>query len=134
MGTRCLTTFGHGEGEIVVLYRQFDGYPEGHGAELAQFLAGSTIVNGIGGQEGTIFNGMGCLAASVVARFKDGVGGFYLYPAGTRSCGENYLYEVYGEVGQEPHIKCSKSYGTKGVLFDGTASQYLDWLNTPDDE
>ena len=130
MGTRCLTTFGQGNEEIVVLYRQFDGYPEGHGAELAQFLAGSTIVNGIRGDEGTIFNGMGCLAASVVAHFKEEVGGFYLYPVGTRNRGEDYLYEVYGEVSQEPHIKCSESYGEKDVLFDGSASQYLVWLDT----
>ena len=28
------------------MYRQFDGYPSGHGVELAQFLAGMVIVNG----------------------------------------------------------------------------------------
>ena len=39
MGTRSLTTFidDHTEEEIVVMYRQYDGYPEGHGRDLVNF-------------------------------------------------------------------------------------------------
>ena len=35
MGTRSLTTFidDHNDNEIVVMYRQMDGYPETHGKE-----------------------------------------------------------------------------------------------------
>ena len=29
------------------MYRQFDGYPTGHGAELAEFLNGGRLVNGL---------------------------------------------------------------------------------------
>jgi len=40
MGTRSLTIFfdGDRDEEIAVMYRQFDGSPEGHGALLAEFL------------------------------------------------------------------------------------------------
>ena len=38
---------------------------------------------------------MGCLAAQIIAHFKNGIGGFYLYPAKTRDCGEEYIYTVY---------------------------------------
>ena len=31
------------------IYRQYDGYPSGHGHELAQFLGSKTLVNGFGG-------------------------------------------------------------------------------------
>lgn len=93
MGTRSLTVMKNCEGkEIAVLYRQFDGYPDGHGKELAEFLNGMEITNGI--KEGKTANGMDCLAAQIIANFKQGAGGFYLYPAGTRDCGEDYTYFV----------------------------------------
>ena len=48
MGTRSLTVVRETEGakDICVLYRQMDGYPTGHGAELKEFLAPFTVVNG----------------------------------------------------------------------------------------
>ena len=100
MGTRSLTVMqDEEEKEIAVLYRQFDGYPEVHGAELKTFLENRKIVNGIRGDDNNIFNGMSCLAASLVSHFKNDVGGFYLYPAGTRDCGEDYIYFISGKIG-----------------------------------
>lgn len=125
MGTRSLTTFKSRGTEIVVMYRQFDGYPEGHGLELAEFLAGSVMVNGLRDDNAKVHNGMGCLAASVVAHFKTEPGGFYLYPAGTRDRGEDYLYEVYGNKGDEPCITVTEAYGDRPALFDGPASQFV---------
>lgn len=82
--------------EICVLYRQYDGYPTGHGAELKDFLDGFTIVNGYGSSDPPkTANGMSCLAAQIIGYFKSGIGGFYLYPANTRDCGEEYVYTVY---------------------------------------
>ena len=97
MGTRSLTVVLEEDGpEICVLYRHNDGYPTGHGSELKEFLTRLRVVNGLSsGQEGILANGMGCLAAQLVAHFKTGPGGFYLYPTGTRDCGEEYVYTVY---------------------------------------
>ena len=107
MGTRCLTVMydtGEDKKEIAVLYRQMDGYPEGHGAELAEFLDGFKIVNGISNERDKLANGGGCLAAQIIAHFKDSVGQFYLYPAGTRDCWEEYIYHDYPTVGEGVEI------------------------------
>lgn len=99
MGTRCLTYVYEGKTPIFCLYRQFDGYPSGHGAELADFLNGIKLVNGISGKPeiGTVANGMGCLAAQLIAHFKKSVGGFYMHPVqfGDTGVSVDYEYHVY---------------------------------------
>ena len=134
MGTRSLTIF-QDSAEICVMYRQFDGYPEGHGRELATFLSGITITNGR--VDGHTANGLQCLSAQIVAHFKTEPGEFYLMPAGTRDAGEEYRYTVYGVAPMEPHVRAEAvvSWGTvlRGetvdLLFDGPASELLAWIN-----
>lgn len=131
MGTRSLTIFvDEHEKEIVVMYCQYDGYPEHHGMELASFLSGMKIVNGIPlpVEKNKIANGMSCLSAQVVAKFKNQAGYTYLYPAGTRNAGEEWLYTVYGKIGYEVRISVTEAYEGK-VVFDGTASDMLVWIN-----
>lgn len=50
MGTRSLTHImdDHTEAILTTLYRQMDGYPDGHGADLAEILKGRRMVNGFG--------------------------------------------------------------------------------------
>ena len=96
MGTRALTFVYNEHNEpILNLYRQYDGYIAGHGAELAEFLAGKKLVNGFGKESTDIANGMGCLAASLVAHFKETVGGFYIHSVTETQCGQDYEYHVY---------------------------------------
>lgn len=99
MGTRSLTILPGEPEEVAVMYRQFDGYPTGHGDELQKFLAGKRVVNGFGADDTaeTAFNGASCMAAAIIAHFKDGIGNIYLYPAGTRDVGEGYRYTVKAE-------------------------------------
>ena len=61
---------------IVDIYHHWDGYPEGLGVTLGWYLSGRKIVNGISSamNENLVNNGMGCLAASLVAKLKDGPG------------------------------------------------------------
>ena len=135
MGTRSLTIFQEKE-EIAVLYRQFDGYPEGHGRELAEFLAGFKVTHGKIEKPRTA-NGMQCLAAQIIAHFKTGPGEFYLMPAGRRRAGEEYRYTVYGVSPMEPHIRAEAvtcfemllEGETVTLLFDGPASSMLTWLD-----
>lgn len=97
MGTRCLTVFKDDDNiEIAVLYGQYDGYYDGHGLDLIEFLEDRKICNGISGkdEENKSFNGMECLTASVIAHFKKKIGDYYLYPANTRDAGEEYIYTV----------------------------------------
>ena len=97
MGTRSLTRFiePYTEKNIVTMYRQFDGYPNGHGLELAHFLKDFDIVNGLSRNETkSTANGMGCLSAQVIAHFKTEPGGIYLYGADASNVGEEYVYEI----------------------------------------
>lgn len=96
MGTRSLTFVYDGKKPIMNMYRQYDGYPSGHGAELVEFLAGGKLVNGIGADR-NVFNGMGCLAASLVSHFKKSPGGFYIYSVDSKDCGQDFEYHIYAD-------------------------------------
>jgi hypothetical protein len=133
MGTRALTFVYDGDKPIVNLYRQYDGYPTGHGAELAQFLDGFKIVNGIGAEKTRIANGMGCLAAQVVAHFKDSVGGFYIHSVDATECGQDYEYHVY-QKDKELRVRVTdrgcNMFGltmsdTNEGIFDGTVAEFV---------
>ena len=96
MGTRSLTfVYNDHKEPIINLYRQYDGYPSGHGAELAEFLAPLTLVNGFGRDTANLANGMGCLAAQMVSHFKKGCGTFYVMDVEDRDCGQDYEYHIY---------------------------------------
>lgn len=93
MGTRSLTIIKDEEGKVLLtMYRQMDGYPTGHGQELADFLKPIELVNGIGNETTPIANGMGCLAAQIVAHFKKDAGGFYIVRPGEHD--QEYVYTI----------------------------------------
>jgi hypothetical protein len=119
MGTRSLTAFimkGKQDIEFATMYRQFDGYPSGHGVELAEF---------IGGQD-RMYNGIGCLAAQVVAHFKitREVGGIYLEIPASRGYGEEYIYEVYTNGKGQLMMSCFDVDKEKTV-FVGTPEKFI---------
>lgn len=128
MSTRALIHFQdkneNGEQETFCsCYNHYDGYPTGLGANLAGFLTGTKLVNGISMREKCrVFNGMGCLAASFVKDFKAGPGGLYMAPAGCSDRWEEYVYTIYGDFEQEPCLRCETYTGQ--VLFDGPASEF----------
>lgn len=121
MGTRSLTIFQDEDGnDTAVLYRQYDGHLESHGQQLADFLKPFTICNGIRSDlKPPIANGIGCLAAQAVKHFKDGPGGFYLYPSKTRDVGEEYTYTVTERDGK-PYLKVTEGavawFGQPGCI------------------
>ena len=138
MGTRSLTFVYDGDKPILNLYRQYDGYPTGHGAELAQFLAEFHITNGISsGETRRTANGMGCLAAQVVAHFKESVGGFYIYSVDAVECGQDYEYHVYTK-DKELRVRITNRgcnfFGltmsdTNESLFDGTVAEFTEFCS-----
>jgi hypothetical protein len=133
MGTRSLTIVMDGNDELVRIYRQMDGYPEDHGVDLAR-LCDLQIVNGLGVDPKKVANGMGCLAAQIIAGLKDGPGGIYLEKCG----GEindwcEYVYIVRGVEGHQPVIDCSTQPGPwpfniqkdEHFVFAGTGKAWL---------
>lgn len=118
MGTRSLTFVYEDDGTAIInLYRQFDGYPEGHGRDLVGFLYNKRLVNGLGRDTKNVFNGMSCLAASLVAHFKTEAGGIYLHPTTSLDCGQDYEYHIY------PNRIEVKKYDGR-VLFNGTWEEF----------
>ena len=133
MGTRSLTFVyeesksGEKPEAIINMYRQYDGYPSGHGAELAEFLS-------FGKEQ--YFNGMGCLAASLIANFKQSPGGFYIHPVSQKNCGQDYEYHIYnidGEFKIEVYYCGCNMFGNSGdpedveFVFNGSLPKFIEF-------
>ena len=126
MGTRALTFVYDADSQpFLNLYRQYDGYIEGgHGSELAEFLAGKKLVNGYGKESNDLANGMGCLAASLVAHFKETVGGFYIHSVSETQCGQDYEYHVYEDRVKVLGPGSIFNPGVNATLFEGTWAEF----------
>jgi hypothetical protein len=83
MGTRSTITFiervNAGDSIVAQVYQQYDGYLEGVGKSLAEWLMPKIMVNGIPDYEHDYANGIGDLAAQFVHDFKNRIGYLYLY-------------------------------------------------------
>lgn len=146
MGTRSHTHFFQNGKPFAAFYRQFDGYPEGHGAELGKILAGITLVNGyqMDMQAGEFANGPGCLAAQVVTALKSetGIGGIYLispevgqdgwqefeYHIHCNNKDENALFTPRGEQAFECYVEVRDP---KDLIFTGTFEEFYAWAQNP---
>jgi hypothetical protein len=131
MGTRSLVRFIEKEGDkdktICNVYRQYDGYPDGRGLQLAIWLNELTLVNGIRiGEDRKVANGIGCLSAQWVAEEKDGAGGVYLYGVDDNNVGEEYIYDIR-EDKDSFTIMLFDCYKDE-VVFDGNPKEYIDWV------
>ena len=159
MSTRCFTVFEKEDGKVIaVMYRHSDGYPEGHGQDLASFLKGFQIdgtptyrdprfVNLLNlhaqhpyyldpGDEKVALD-IECLAAQIVARFKDKPGGIYLVPPDTPESEVEFKYVVSGAPGEEPFIRLYETHanGTEAeLLFEGYASSFLEWTEDSEED
>lgn len=153
MGTRALTCVREGNKEILCLYRQMDGYPDGHGKDLLNAFKGFRITNGItvSGEKAKpsrTANGMGCFAAQLVCFFKrpegkvyypgaHGVelGGHYIMAPETREVGEEFVYMISEKNDKlwldlyEGEVAWFGFPGSKPELFDWLYSGYLDDFN-----
>jgi len=82
---------------IVDIYHHWDGYPEGLGVTLASYLDDKKVTNGLSDRNDySVFNGMGCLAASLIAELKDGPGDVYIEPRESHGWIE-YQYYIWGD-------------------------------------
>ena len=144
MGTRSLTIVKESIDpsceDIIVMYKQFDGYPEGMGVKLANFLEGYIIINGIPPNPNPkSANGIHDLAAQLVAEFKNEIGEIYLHPSGTRDVWEEFIYYIYLgpdnilriQVVQACRIKDNQAGEWSMVehkIFDGTPTEVKKWI------
>jgi hypothetical protein len=81
----------------VDIYHHYDGYPEHLGVKLASYLDGYYVVNGSGREGDKLFNGLGCMAASIVAELKDGPGDVYIEDPERRHGWIDYEYYIWAD-------------------------------------
>lgn len=114
--------------EICLIYVQYDGYPEGHPSEVAEWLSGGRVVNGLGAdsKENLVFNGAGCLAAQLIAKLKDGAGNVYMHTLSSRgNCCEDYLYDIIVTGHKDIEFVCYSNYGDEpNEIFRGTPQRF----------
>ena len=97
MGTRSTMKFirkGNNKlTPLVSIYRQYDGYVDGVGHELAKWLLDKNIVNGFGisADRTKLANGFECLIAQYIRDFKTEPGYLYITDMDDK---EEYNYEV----------------------------------------
>ena len=108
--------------ELVRIYQQYDGYPDGVGKKLATWLDGHRLVNGFGldmTAENGYCNGVGCMSAQFIHDFKVNIGGFYIT---TKDDEEEYNYRVIVE---DDYI-ILEMYDYQGrKMFSGTPLRFL---------
>ena len=131
--------------QLVNMYRQYDGYPSGHGLELAEFLNSGKVVNGIGSMDDKriLFNGADCLAAQMIAYFKKEAGGFYIKSINAKNCGQEYEYHILVDSDtMEITLKCYEvgymnkkgDYVDKNrLLFSGKPTEFEDFVKKHDE-
>ena len=112
------------ERTIVDIYNHWDSYPEGLGVTLGWYLSGKRVVNGISSKdnEDLIFNGMGCLAASLVAHLKDGPGNVYI-EGREQHTWIDYYYYIWGDDGKSIYISI---FSDDECIFVGEPEDLLD--------
>ena len=126
MGTRSITKVKDFDGSVIVkIYKQYDGYQSGAGEELRAFLSGKALVNGFSNVESVDFNGMGCLAASLISSMKKRIGGLYLYAPDSRDDYIDFNYTIYpsSDCINSSRIKIKVESGDE-LLFDGFIDDY----------
>tara|TARA_R100001126_G_C4839730_1_gene156257 strand:+ start:551 stop:964 length:414 start_codon:yes stop_codon:yes gene_type:complete len=108
---------------IVDIYHHWDGYPEGLGVTLASYLDGKKVTNGLSDRnDHSVFNGMGCLAASLVAELKDGPGDVYIEPRNSHGW-IDYQYYIWGDTYKDIWISI---FENDECIFVGLPTQLLD--------
>ena len=125
MSTRSVTLFcKEVQPAFAAMYRQSDGYPEGHGADLRKAFGNHEIINGYNRQTSKKYaNGMGCLAAQVISHFKTGIGQIYLTDTEDRQEYNYFLKEkVFNDGSHRIWLDLTEEDGTS--LYSGWLSDF----------
>lgn len=144
MGTRSTITFYEKRDDKLIpyvnIYQQYDGYLEGVGKELCEWLKDKIIVNGFSYfDKRNIANGVGCLVAQFISDKKNEVGNFYIYPIGEGKdyCDYNYtviIDETYSERKLKDITTIEVDSWGRKPFFKGTIQELLDYIENQKEE
>ena len=147
MGTRSTITFiervNAGDSIVAQVYQQYDGYLEGVGKSLADWLMPKIMVNGIPDYEHDYANGIGDLAAQYVHDFKDRIGYLYLYsPEWDAEEWCDYNYKVIQNISSNGYTGNADdvltivvtNWNNEEPLFVGKPSELLEYIKKGGDD
>ena len=119
----------HPENVEVQIYNHYDSYPEGLGLDLAKFMRDFRVVNGLGSDlPDKIANGMGCLAAQLIANMKNGPGNVYVEKPRKARFMIDYTYYVW--VADNKSIYISVFDYDDNCIFVGEPYKLIEKYNT----
>lgn len=149
MGTRSKTSFikkRDGKLEhLVSVYQQYDGYIEGVGYKIANFILSKEICNGIrlGRDTSKLANGFDCLIAQFIRDFKTEVGNLYIT---TEDNIQEYNYNVIfdedlyfsnsfnDELPTDRYFEIKVYDWNDQTLFEGTLKELLEFKECEEDD
>lgn len=128
---------------LSTIYQHYDGYLDGVGIKLANWLRNKKILNGISfgisKEDFTYANGPGCLVAQFIKEFKTEIGGLYIYPEDCEN--QDYNYDVvfnydtwvFSPAWGRPASECVKiavSSFDEPPFFSGTIDEFIEYINS----
>jgi len=134
MSTRSLTYIHEmtdqyltGENLVCVFYRHSDGYPSGHGQDLADWLKDKKLTNGVqfGEDRSNKFNRAGTMAVKLVNHIQD-ISGAEIIFGDHFDKGQDHDYHVYFRDDQF-WIQLDKMDPVKAIEFDGDSIEEKLW-------
>ena len=135
MGTRSLTFVKDHDNEPVInMYRQFDGYPSGMGADLFRIPRRITHSKRHEAWRKQTYSQWCTLSSCSACESLQSrsAGGIYLYPTTDTDCWQEYEYHIQvveNSKGKEVlHIQVYDNY-KKEWLFKGTVRRFKNWIN-----
>jgi len=111
----------------VQIYHHYDGYPEGLGVTLANYLGPKKIVNGlpVGAGSVDVANGMGCLTASLIKHLKEAPGNVYIDYPGQERIDVEYTYYIWGTEDKDIWMSIFDNAGIDKCIFVGTPQMLI---------
>lgn len=97
MATRASIIMKEKGQPVMAIYKHWDGYPSGLGKQIEDIISGGKIVNGLSvdSKLGEVFNGAGCLFATMIAKLKENPGDVYVTSLDSvGQQGEEFIYEI----------------------------------------
>ena len=97
MATRASIIMKEEGKPMLAIYKHWDGYPSGLGEQLKTIINNGKLVNGLSTKDkiGEVFNGVGCMFASIIAILKTQPGDVYVTSIDSvGQSGEEYIYEI----------------------------------------
>lgn len=127
MGTASTITIMDSKmNKYVCIYQHYDGYIDGVGHQLAEWLDKHTLINGISGQtmEEGFCNGLGCMVAQFIHDMKTEIGNFYIEPCNCKTQ-EDYNYTVIIDERTGKIAICVYRWDDVKPIFKGTPKDLL---------